>query len=63
MLLRGIGILPMISSNHGQDARATSLQNRGNHCKELRRKRSSWKQQSREGYIVTELKQIRPHWE
>jgi hypothetical protein len=41
VLLRGIGILPMISSNHGQDARATSLQNRGNRCKELRRKRSS----------------------
>ncbi|MFM8887968.1 MAG: hypothetical protein ACKOKC_16335, partial [Chthoniobacterales bacterium] len=40
VLLRGIGILPMISSNHGQDARATSLQNRGNRCKELRRKRS-----------------------
>ncbi|MFM8790760.1 MAG: hypothetical protein ACKOEI_13115, partial [Chthoniobacterales bacterium] len=40
VLLRGIGILPMISSNHGQDARATFLQNRGDRCKELRRKRS-----------------------
>jgi hypothetical protein len=38
--LRGIGILPMMSSDHGQDARATFRQNQCRTRKGLRRKRS-----------------------